>query len=89
LFFRELTTQEFMATRVTTQAGFSFTTPELLPVNVADRTSYATVRNHDMLPDGRFLSVVSATAQGVSPTNDRINVVLNWTEELKQRVPTR
>jgi serine/threonine-protein kinase len=89
LFFRELTTQEFMATRVTTQAGFSFTTPELVPVNVADRTSNATVRNHDMLPDGRFLIVVSATAPGASPIIDRINVVINWTEELKQRVPVK
>jgi eukaryotic-like serine/threonine-protein kinase len=89
LFFRQLTTQEFMATRMTTQSGFSFTTPEVLPITVTDRTSNSTVRNHDILPDGRFLSIVSATAPDGSPTTDRINVVVNWFEELKQRVPMR
>jgi ribosomal protein L21E len=36
-------------------------------------------------PDGRFLMV-----QAVEPEQPatKINLVLNWTEELKQRVPT-
>jgi hypothetical protein len=61
----------------------------VLPITVTDRTSNSTVRNHDILPDGRFLSIVSATAPDGSPTTDRINVVVNWFEELKQRVPMR
>jgi serine/threonine-protein kinase len=41
--------------------------------------------NHDISPDGqRFLMVWSETA----PEQTRINVVLNWFEELKRLVPT-
>jgi hypothetical protein len=88
LFFRQLTTGEFLTTRVTTQSGFSFTNPETLPMAFADRTSNATVRNHDILPDGRVLGVVSAVQPG-GATPERINVVLNWTEELKRLLPTK
>jgi len=49
------------------------------------------MRNYDVTPDGKFLVVMSAP--GASETNPRpasqINVVLNWFEELKQRVPVR
>jgi hypothetical protein len=38
-------------------------------------------------PDGqRFLMLKSAEQAGAVPT--QINVVLNWFEELKQKVPT-
>jgi hypothetical protein len=74
---------------VTTQSGFSFTNPEMLPMAFTDRTSNSTVRNHDILPDGRFLGVVSAAQAGGGATPERINVVLNWFEELKQRVPMK
>jgi Tol biopolymer transport system component len=88
LFFRQLTTGEFLVTHLTTQSGFSFTNPETLPMAFADRTSNSTARNHDVLPDGRFLGVVSAAPPG-GATPERINVVLNWTEELKRLVPTK
>jgi serine/threonine-protein kinase len=84
LFFRQLTTQELTATHVNAQSGFSFTNPEILPLTFLDRSSNATLRNHDVLPDGRFIGVVSASSQG-GP--DRINVVINWFEELKQKLP--
>jgi hypothetical protein len=84
LFFRQLTTQELTATHVNTQVGFSFTNPEILPVTFSERSSNATLRNHDVLPDGRFIGVVSASSQG-GP--ERINVVINWFEELKQKLP--
>jgi hypothetical protein len=38
-------------------------------------------------PDGqRFLMLKPSESTGVAPT--QINVVLNWFEELKQKVPT-
>jgi hypothetical protein len=44
----------------------------------------------DILPDGRFIGVVNAES---IPTDahavPQIQVVLNWFEELKQRVPAR
>ena len=40
--------------------------------------------NYDVSPDGQqFLMVKDETGSG------RLNVVLNWTEELKRLVPTR
>jgi hypothetical protein len=42
--------------------------------------------NYDVSADGqRFLMLKPAEQAQASPT--QINVVLNWTEELKQRVP--
>jgi hypothetical protein len=44
--------------------------------------------NYDVSPDGqRFLMLKPVETQTSTPT--QINVVLNWFEELKRRVPTR
>jgi serine/threonine-protein kinase len=47
-------------------------------------------RNYDITPDGnRFIRVVDVDAakRNGPPPNPTLNVVLNWFEELKQRVP--
>jgi len=48
-------------------------------------------RNLDVLPDGEHFVTISDSAQdGFSDAAaSRIHVVLNWTEELKQRVPVK
>jgi hypothetical protein len=48
------------------------------------------VRNYDITPDGKFVALVDPREPGVSGTSlaPEIQVVLNWFEELKQRVPT-
>jgi serine/threonine-protein kinase len=47
-------------------------------------------RNYDMLPDGRFIFLASPSNQaGSSAVNPSIQVVVNWAEELKQRVPIK
>ena len=49
-------------------------------------------RNNDITPDGqRFLGVVTAgqSAAAGASASGQIQVVLNWTEELKARVPTK
>jgi hypothetical protein len=50
-----------------------------------------TVRSYDILPDGkRFLVTLDVgEAQAGSTAPPQIQVVLNWLEELKQRVPLR
>jgi hypothetical protein len=40
--------------------------------------------DYDLAPDGRFLMVKRSAEE-----QPRLHVVLNWQEELKQRVPTR
>jgi len=45
-----------------------------------------TAANYDVLPDGqRFLMLKRSESGQAAPTH--INVVLNWFEELKRRVP--
>ena len=46
-------------------------------------------RAWDILPDGRFIGITSATEDAVRGSSPEMHVVLNWLEELKQRVPTR
>jgi hypothetical protein len=87
LFFRRLTTGEFFAAAVTTESGCSSVgTPRELPKTFAERQSNSGRRNHDITPDGKFVGVVAA---GEAELNTRlqINVVVNWFEELKQRLP--
>jgi eukaryotic-like serine/threonine-protein kinase len=75
---------------VTTRPDVTFGSPVTLSARVtADRTS-AETRAYDILPDGRFIGVVPASETESSGTAvAQFRVVLNWTEELKQRVPTR
>jgi Tol biopolymer transport system component len=70
---------------ITTQPSFSFSPPELRPRGYINMGP-AFQRNYDVMPDGRILAVVAAgqTQAGRTP---QIHVVLNWFEELKQRVP--
>jgi hypothetical protein len=48
------------------------------------------VRGYDVLPDGRFVSIVPASDDG-SPAapNTELRVVLNWFEDLKRLVPVK
>jgi len=86
LIFRRLTTGEFFVSDVTTAADFTFTTPRQLPKSFLDRMSNAGRRNYDVLPDGRMLGVVLTGDTHATAVAPQIQVVLNWQEELKQRV---
>jgi len=46
-------------------------------------------RTYDILPDGRFVGVRDESEAAEEAATPRIEVVLNWTEELKQRVPVK
>jgi eukaryotic-like serine/threonine-protein kinase len=73
---------------VTTKNGVdvSKTTSELPAKGIDGGPS--SIRNFDVMPDGRLLGVVNAVAQGSGvPASPQIRVVLNWFEELKQKAP--
>ena len=75
---------------VTTKPSFSFGSPVITPRVFVERGP-SIERPYDVMPDGRFLAVVPAgqsTASG-APAAPQIQVVLNWFEELKRRVPTK
>jgi hypothetical protein len=71
---------------IATQPGFAAGKPKVL---FEGRYSPApgTGNNYDVSPDGqRFLMLKPSEQDQAAPT--QINVVLNWFEELKQKVPT-
>ena len=79
-----------MAVSVTTRPTFTFGNPVPVPRPFVERGP-GFERNNDITLDGkRFLGVVAAgqTASG-APAAPQIQVVLNWFEELKARVPTK
>jgi serine/threonine-protein kinase len=81
---------QFVAMSVTTRPTFTFGNPVPVPSGFLGHGQNAE-RNNDITPDGkRFLGVVAAgqTASG-APAVPQIQVVLNWFEELKARVPTK
>jgi eukaryotic-like serine/threonine-protein kinase len=84
LFYR--TGDRMMAVDITAQPGFAAGKPRTLFEGRYERTP-ATSPDYDVSPDGqRFLMLKRSEQEAAAPT--QINVVLNWFEELKRRVPT-
>jgi len=79
---------QYATVKVTTTGGFAFSSPTVFPSRLAGAASGP--RRFDGLPDGRIVGVVNAdSTQTGAPAAAQIQVVLNWFEELKQRVPIR
>jgi serine/threonine-protein kinase len=78
-----------MAVPVQTDHGFVWGTPtKLFDWPTLDRTNFG--RSFDVARDGRFLMVKEPDERkGDDPGGSGIVVVLNWLEEVKQRVPTK
>jgi Tol biopolymer transport system component/predicted Ser/Thr protein kinase len=84
LFYRS--GDKMLAVDITTQPSFAAGKPRLL-FQGPYLPSPATSSNYDVSLDGqRFLMVKPNEQEQTAPT--QINVVLNWFEELKQKVPT-
>jgi eukaryotic-like serine/threonine-protein kinase len=85
LFYRN--GEKMMAVDVTTQPSFSAGKPKMLFEGRYRSSSTGTIPNYDVSSDGqRFLMLKPTEQEQPAPT--QINVVLNWTEELKRLVPT-
>jgi len=84
LFYRS--GDKIMAAEIITQPSFSAGKSKILFGGPYQPTP-ATLTNYDVSPDGqRFLMLKPTEQAEAAPT--QINVVLNWFEELKRRVPT-
>jgi serine/threonine-protein kinase len=84
LFYRS--GNQMIAVEIVTQPGFSAGKPRMLFEGQYEPTP-ATAPNYDVSPDGqRFLMLKPSESAEAAPT--QINVVQNWFEELKQKVPT-
>jgi len=83
LFYRS--GDKVMAVDITTQPDFAVGKPRVL-FEALYEPSPLTTPNYDVSPDGqRFLMLKPTEQAQAAPT--QINVVLNWFEELKQKVP--
>jgi len=84
LFYRS--GNKMMAVEIATQPGLTVGKPRMLFEGQYQPTP-ATFPNYDVSPDGqRFLMLKPSEQEQAAPT--QINVVLNWFEELKHKVPT-
>ena len=85
LFYRS--GDKMMAVDIATQPSFTFGKPRMLFEGQYQLSSVPAV-NYDVSPDGqRFLMIKASEQEQAGPT--QINVVLNWFEELKRRVPAK
>jgi serine/threonine protein kinase/Tol biopolymer transport system component len=83
LFYRS--GDKMMAVDIATQHGFAAGTPRMLFEGRYEQAPFPST-NYDVSPDGqRFLMLKPNESAEAAPT--QINVVLNWFEELKRRVP--
>jgi serine/threonine protein kinase len=83
-----------MAVAVETKPTFSHGTPKSLFRSIYAGVSAASGTPWDIHPNGKkFLMIKSAAPTGATPTaaspQPKINIVVNWFEELKQRVPLK
>ena len=84
----------FRVADVTMQPTFAFGNPAPLPRPAFQQDSNNDVtRQYDIMPDGQhFIARIVAGSTKQTDTvgqTPQIQVVLNWFEELKQRVPVR
>jgi Tol biopolymer transport system component len=85
LFYRS--GKKMMAVDVTTQPSFSAGKPRVLFEGEYFVSQFPLMGTaYDVSPDGQRFLMVKETERATSVT--QINVVLNWFEELKQKVPT-
>ena len=83
LFYRE--GNKMMAAEITPQPTFRAGTPTLVFEGQYFRDIVPSEANYDITPDGqRFLMIQTGEQEAAT----KINVVLNWFEELKRLVPT-
>lgn len=83
LYYRSLSVTEMMVVAVKTKAGFTRQRPKVLfEGNYLDIPGLS----YDIYPDGEHFLMLKGTEEGTTRT--QLNVVTNWFEEVKRKVPT-
>ena len=84
LFYRS--GNKMMAVDIVTQPSFAASKPRMLFEGPYLPNPFAPSPNYDVSPDGQRFLMIKPTEQAQAAAT-QINVVLNWFEELKQKVP--
>jgi serine/threonine-protein kinase len=78
---------------ISTSPAFAAGNPHTAPGNVPNTNPFGEPRNFDVFPDGRrFVTVVDAAGAGSTQTSGALRymqVVVNWSEELKRLAPAK
>jgi hypothetical protein len=76
---------------VTPQPTFAFGKPVVVPSGRVSLGFTALERQYDVMPDGRGLVAAIDVGQSDSaaPVATQLEIVLNWTEELKRLAPRK
>ena len=74
---------------VATTGGLSFGAPVRFPATVSGDRVSREPRAWDILPDGRLIGITAGAEERTRSSLPELRVVLNWFEELKQRVPVK
>ena len=77
------------AVSVTTQPAFALGNPQSVPRGGLVVGGPQLPRRYDMMRDGRLLGIAPVSQTQSVAVTPEIEVVLNWFEELKSRVPTK
>ena len=86
LFYLDLLARRLMVVQVSTERGFGFSTPEARFEGAFLDTRGAP--GYDVAPDGQgFVMIKLGADSGGSGAPPQLDVVLNWTQELIERVP--
>ena len=90
LYRRQLNTglgPQLLAMEISTDGALTFGGQRTLPMQGS--MMFQNYRDYDILPDGEQFVMIFPPDQTAlaDPTRPQINIVLNWFEELKQRVP--
>lgn len=86
VFLASTNARQMASMRVSVNGGLTFGEPTRFPASVTGNRLSGGPRSFDVLPDGRLIGVVTRYESGRSIYSD-LRVVLNWLEELRQRVP--
>jgi hypothetical protein len=85
-------TGELVIVHVTTEPTFAFGNPVVRPsgrLETGGVSAPNSPRRFDMAPDAAIIGIVEADQISSQSGALRIEVVLNWLEELKRRVPSK
>ena len=85
LFYLGPQANRLMVVAVTTETGLSVGTPET--VIEGQFFDFLARSAYDVAPDGRLVLIRRGTDTSENEATPQINVVLNWTQELLERVP--
>jgi serine/threonine protein kinase len=88
-FMSNMTNGQLFAVGIRTQPSFAFGNPVALPIQDFVQSG-GSWRNYDIMPDGKqFILVLPSTNTPQVSRSGEIQVVLNWLDELKPRVPVK